>query len=150
MTLDPEQLRHAMRWAQGPPTTRQALAGVLWLIGLGRISALQAHALDRQQKLGSMVVRWGPAKALAAAFIAHLVMVLLLALFGVASRFRLPYWAGLGLIAACLFLEHLIARRRSLDWINLAFFRMNAFVSIIFLVVTVAEVVFPFFRPRRG
>jgi 4-hydroxybenzoate polyprenyltransferase len=140
----------AITWTEGAQMTLLALSVVFWLIGFDLIYALQDHEFDKRQKLGSLVVRWGPDNALAAAFLAHLVMVLLLALFGVASRFRLPYWAGLGLIAGCLFLEHLIARRRSLDWINLAFFRMNAFVSIIFLVVTVAEVLFPFFRPRRG
>jgi hypothetical protein len=29
-----------------------------------------------------------------------------------------------------------------LNWINLAFFRLNALVSAVFLIVTVAEVVF--------
>jgi len=39
-------------------------------------------------------------------------------------------------------MEHWIARRRSLNWINLAFFRLNAVVSMVFLVVVAAEVVF--------
>jgi hypothetical protein len=39
-------------------------------------------------------------------------------------------------------LEHWIARRRSLNWINLAFFRLNAVVSTVFLVVVLAEVIF--------
>ncbi len=126
-----------------------ALAVVFWLIGFDLIYGLQDYEFDRRAGLGSLVVRWGPQNALAAAFIAHIVMVLLLALFGLTCHFRLPYWAGLGLIAGCLLLEHFIARRRSLAWINLAFFRMNAFVSIIFMVVTVAEVVFPFFRSHQ-
>jgi hypothetical protein len=41
-----------------------------------------------------------------------------------------------------LVLEHWIARRRSLNWINVAFFRLNAVVSAIFLLVTLAEVIF--------
>jgi hypothetical protein len=41
-----------------------------------------------------------------------------------------------------LVLEHWVARRRSLNWINLAFFRLNALVSAVFFVVTAAEVVF--------
>ncbi len=127
-----------------------ALAVVFWLIGFDIIYALQDYEFDRQAKLGSLVVRWGPKNALAAAFLAHLVMVLLLAVFGVTCRFRLPYWVGLGLITVCLFFEHLLARRRRLEWINVAFFRMNALVSMIFVVVTVTEVVFPFFRPRKG
>ena len=46
------------------------------------------------------------------------------------------------LIVGCLVLEHFIARRRSLNWINVAFFRLNAVVSAAFLIVTVVEVVF--------
>jgi hypothetical protein len=39
-------------------------------------------------------------------------------------------------------LEHWIARRRSLNWINLAFFRLNALVSAVFFTVVATEVVF--------
>ena len=35
-----------------------------------------------------------------------------------------------------------VARRRSLNWINIAFFRLNALVGIVFLVVVAAEVIF--------
>jgi len=42
----------------------------------------------------------------------------------------------------CLVMEHWIARRRSLNWINVAFFRLNAVVSAVFLLVTLTEVVF--------
>jgi hypothetical protein len=45
-------------------------------------------------------------------------------------------------VSVCLVLEHWIARRRSLNWINVAFFRLNAVVSTVFFVVTVAEVIF--------
>ena len=46
------------------------------------------------------------------------------------------------IIVGCLVLEHWIARRRSLDWINVAFFRLNAVVSVVFLAVTLAEIIF--------
>jgi hypothetical protein len=39
-------------------------------------------------------------------------------------------------------LEQWIARRRILNWINLAFFRLNAAISTVFLIVTVTEVIF--------
>ncbi len=39
-------------------------------------------------------------------------------------------------------LEHWIARRRSLNWINVAFFRLNALVSVIFLIIVATEVIF--------
>jgi len=136
-------------WLEGLQMGILAAAVVFWLIGFDVIYALQDYEFDRQQRLGSLVVRWGPRNALVAAFLAHAVMLGLLALFGFACQFRLPYWVGLAIISLCILMEHLIARRRSLNWVNLAFFRLNALVSSIFLVVTVAEVLFPFFRPRR-
>lgn len=137
-------------WMEGLQMTLLALAVVFWLVGFDLIYALQDYEFDRKQRLGSLVVRWGPKNALVAAFLAHMAMLLILAGFGIACRFRLAYWFGLALITVLLVLEHLIARRRSIDWVNLAFFRMNALVSTVFLVMTVAEVVFPFFRARRG
>ena len=122
---------------------------VLWLFGFDIIYALQDYEFDRRHGLHSLVVAWGPANALAAAFLAHLVMCGLLFLFGMLCRFHLAYLVGWLLIAGCLVLEHWIARRRSLNWINLAFFRLNALVSAVFLVVTLAEVMFKGpFQPR--
>ena len=66
----------------------------------------------------------------------------LLLLFGILCRFRVAYLIGMMIILGCLLMEHWLARRRSLNWINIAFFRLNALISTIFLVVTVAEVVF--------
>jgi hypothetical protein len=36
-----------------------------------------------------------------------------------------------------------------LKWIDTAFFKLNAVISVVFLVVTLAEVVFPGFRMIR-
>ncbi len=119
-----------------------AASVVLWLVGFDIIYALQDYEFDRQHGLHSLVVAWGPGNALQAAFLAHLIMCGLLLAFGLLCRFRVAYIIGWMLIVSCLVLEHWIARRRSLKWIDVAFFRLNAVVSTIFLVVTVAEVVF--------
>lgn len=120
------------------------LAGVvvLWLVGFDIIYALQDYEFDRRHGLHSLVVAWGPGNALQAAFLAHLLMCGLLLLFGLLCRFRVAYLVGWMIIVGCLVLEHWIARRRSLDWINVAFFRLNAVVSVVFLAVTLAEVIF--------
>ncbi len=115
---------------------------VLWLVGFDIIYALQDYEFDRTHGLRSLPVVWGPKNALQAAFLAHLLVCGLLLLFGLLCRFRIAYVIGWLIIVGCLVLEHWIARRRSLNWINVAFFRLNALVSTVFLVVTVAEVVF--------
>ena len=122
--------------------TTLALAVVLWLVGFDIIYALQDYEFDKSHGLHSLVVAWGPKNALAAAFLAHMIMCGLLLLFGLLCQFRIAYLAGWFVIVGCLVLEHWIARRRSLNWINLAFFRLNALVSAVFLIVTVAEIVF--------
>jgi 4-hydroxybenzoate polyprenyltransferase len=119
-----------------------ALAVVLWLVGFDIIYALQDYEFDSSHGLHSLVVAWGPKNALQAAFLAHMLMCGFLLAFGLLCRFRLAYLVGWFMIVLCLLLEHWIARRRSLNWINVAFFRLNAVVSSIFLLVTVTEVVF--------
>jgi 4-hydroxybenzoate polyprenyltransferase len=119
-----------------------ALVVVFWLTGFDIIYALQDYEFDRANGLHSLVVAWGPTNALRAAFLAHMIMCGLLLVFGVLCRFRVAYIVGWVIIAVCLALEHWIARRRSLNWVNVAFFRLNAVVSAVFLVVTATEVVF--------
>jgi 4-hydroxybenzoate polyprenyltransferase len=119
-----------------------ALAVVLWLVGFDIIYALQDYEFDKSYGLHSLVVAWGPKNALAAAFLAHMVMCGFLLAFGLLCQFRIAYLLGWFIIVGCLVLEHWIARRRSLNWINLAFFRLNAAISTVFLIVTVTEVIF--------
>jgi len=129
-------------WLEILQMTTLALGVILWLVGFDIIYALQDYEFDKSHGLHSLVVAWGPKNALAAAFLAHMIMCGLLLAFGLLCHFRIAYLLGWLVIVACLVLEHWIARRRSLNWINLAFFRLNALVSAVFLIVTVAEVVF--------
>jgi 4-hydroxybenzoate polyprenyltransferase len=119
-----------------------ALAVIMWLIGFDIIYALQDYEFDKAQGLHSLVVAWGPKNALSAAFLAHMVMCGLLFGFGLFCGFRIAYLVGWLIIVICLVLEHWIARRRGINWINLAFFRLNALVGIVFLTVVAVEVLF--------
>jgi 4-hydroxybenzoate polyprenyltransferase len=127
-----------------------ALAVVCWLIGFDVIYALQDYEFDRSQGLHSLVVRWGPKNALQFAFLIHMLMWGLLAIFGIFSRFWMPYFVGLLIILVSLLLEHFLARRRSMKWINVAFFRLNALVSLVFVSATAISVAFPWFRAPAG
>jgi 4-hydroxybenzoate polyprenyltransferase len=126
-----------------------AVAVVFWLVGFDIIYAVQDYEFDRRHGLHSMVVRWGVANALALAFLCHLAMWLLLAIFGLLAGFRFAYNAGLVFILVCLLQEHWLARRRGLNWIQQAFFRLNALISVVFLIVTLIEIVFPWMRIKR-
>jgi 4-hydroxybenzoate polyprenyltransferase len=112
---------------------------VFWLVGFDIIYAVQDYDFDRRQGLHSLVVRWGVANALSVSFLCHLVMWLLLAVFGLLAGLRLAYDAGLVFILVCLLLEHGLARRRGL----------NALIGAVFLAVTLTEIVFPWMRFKR-
>jgi 4-hydroxybenzoate polyprenyltransferase len=119
-----------------------AFAVVFWLIGFDIIYALQDYEFDKAHGLHSLVVAWGPKNALRAAFLSHMLMCALLLVFGLLCRFKVAYTIGWVLVVLCLALEHWIARRRSLNWVQTAFFRLNAVVSLAFLAVVLAEVIF--------
>lgn len=125
-----------------------AAAVVLWLIGFDIIYATQDYEFDRRQGLHSLVVRWGPQNALGVAFICHIFMWGVLVLFGLVNKFRLIYWLGMMVIAALLLMEHLYARRRDLRLVNVAFFKLNAIISLVFVIIVAVEVIFPWFRLR--
>lgn len=135
------------------PPVVLALGVVFWLIGFDIIYATQDYEFDRDYGLRSLIVRWGIKNALQAAFLAHLIMWGLLVAFGFLLRVRFgflgfAYFVGMALILVCLLLEHWLARKRGLKWIHFAFFRLNALISLIFLLVTIMEVAFPMFRVR--
>jgi len=126
-----------------------AVAVVFWLAGFDIIYAVQDYEFDRRHGLHSLVVRWGVANALGASFLCHVLTWLLLAIFGFLAGFRFAYDAGLVFILGCLLLEHGLARRRGLNWIQLAFFRLNAVIGLVFLIVTLIEIMFPWMRIKR-
>jgi len=136
----------ALEWVDSVDVALQpfilAFAVVLWLVGFDIIYALQDYEFDKSQGLRSLVVAWGPKNALAAAFLSHMIMCGLLLAFGFVCKFRMAYFVGWLVIVCCLVLEHWIAKRRSLNWINIAFFRLNALVGMVFLVVVAVEVIF--------
>ena len=123
-----------------------ALSVLLWLFGFDIIYATQDYEFDRRQGLRSLVVRWGPKNALGVAFIAHLLLWMLLAVFGALAAFRLAYWLGLIVIGVLLLAEHLLARRRDTHSVNIAFFKLNGTISTLFLGLVAVEVLFPWFR----
>ena len=113
-------------------------AVLLWVAGFDMIYACQDVAFDRQAGLHSMPARLGVAGALRLAAACHLGMVLLLiALPWVFPPLGWIYGLGVAAVAALLLYEHWLVRPDDLDRVNVAFFQVNAIVSIgLFLVAS--------------
>lgn len=118
-----------------------ALAVVLWLVGFDIIYATQDVEFDRQAGLHSLPARWGVAGSLKFAAAAHAVMAAVLLAFGLISEMGGPYFTGLAVIAVCLLMQHLLVRKQDPVSLNVAFFRMNAIISVVFLAAVVVDVV---------
>lgn len=117
-----------------------ALAVVFWLVGFDIIYATQDWEFDESRGLHSLPVRLGIAPSLQVARAAHAIMAVLLLAFGLISSLRVPYYIGLGIILVCLVGQHRLARKRDPISLNVAFFRMNAVISAVFLGAVVVDV----------
>jgi len=107
-----------------------------WVAGFDIIYACQDYHFDQQAKLHSAPVRWGIAGSLRLAALCHLGTVGLLALLPlVFPLFGMIYWLGIGAVAVLLIYEHAVVRPDDLDRVNVAFFNVNAVISLGLLAV---------------
>ncbi len=121
------------------PPVVLAVAVVFWLVGFDIIYATQDVEFDRQTGLHSLPAKLGIPAALRVAQTAHAVMAVTLLAFGLISGMRLPYYVGLAVIAICLMWQHFLAGKQDPVSLNVAFFRMNAIISVVFLASVVAD-----------
>ncbi len=111
-------------------------AVAVWIGGFDLIYACQDVEVDRRDGLKSFPARFGIAPALRLSEICHVLTVLLLAAVGVVAGLGWPYWAGLLLVTGLLVYEHTLVKPTDLSKVNLAFFTMNGYISVIALVAT--------------
>lgn len=123
------------------PPVVLGLAVMFWVAGFDMIYACQDAAFDADARLFSIPATLGVPAALGLSALCHLVVVLLLALLPlVYPAFGWLYWGGLGAIAALLVYEHAMVRPDDLSRVNVAFFHVNAIVSIGLLIVGVLDI----------
>jgi 4-hydroxybenzoate polyprenyltransferase len=108
-------------------------AVTLWVGGFDVLYACQDVDFDKEAGLFSVPKRFGIANALVIARLMHLGVVVLLS--WLASSFGLPWpaWAGIGVVAALLGYEHSLVRANDLSKLNAAFFTVNGYISVLFL-----------------
>jgi 4-hydroxybenzoate polyprenyltransferase len=116
------------------------LGVTLWLVGFDIIYATQDYDFDRETGLRSMVVRFGIPTALNIAWISHCIMWLCFLVLGLIAEMGFIYFSGMAIILVCMNYEHIVARNRNLDWVNLAFFKLNALISIVYLASILLEI----------
>ena len=119
-----------------------ALGGAVlaWVAGFDVLYACQDYEFDRQARLHSVPVRLGIHGALRLAAACHTVTVLLLAVLPVVyPALGSLYYVGVAAVAALLVYEHWLVKPDDLGRVNVAFFNVNAVISIGLLLVTCVD-----------
>ena len=115
------------------------LAVVFWLAGFDIIYSLQDREFDRASGLYSVPVRFGVAGALRLSSLFHCLTVFFLAMVGWSAEMGAIYGFGCVAVTVILAWEHYIVTPTDLSRINRAFFDLNAYVSIGYLLATIAD-----------
>ncbi len=123
-----------------PAAAALGLAVLFWLPGFDVIYACQDVESDRALGLHSLPARIGVARSLRWAAAFHAVTVGCLFAFGVLAGLGAAYFVAAGIAAAILLLEHRLVRPDDLARVNLAFFHLNAAVSVLVLAGTAADI----------
>jgi 4-hydroxybenzoate polyprenyltransferase len=108
-------------------------AVTLWVGGFDVLYACQDVDFDKRAGLFSVPKRFGIANALLIARLMHIGVVALLALLAASFALPWPAWIGIAVVAALLAYEHSLVKADDLTKLDAAFFAMNGYISISFL-----------------
>ena len=108
-------------------------AVTLWVGGFDVLYACQDVEYDRRAGLFSVPKRFGIAAALRISRAMHVLVVGLLSWLAFSFGLPWPAWAGVGVVAALLAYEHSLVKANDLSRLDAAFFAVNGYISMLFL-----------------
>ncbi|MBI5652281.1 MAG: UbiA family prenyltransferase [Chloroflexi bacterium] len=104
---------------------------IVWMAGFDLIYACQDVEVDQRENLQSFPARFGIARALAMARINHALTIIALASVGVIAQLGFAFWIGVIIVALLLAYENALVKPDDLSRVNLAFFNVNGYISVI-------------------
>ena len=115
-------------------------AVMFWVAGFDLIYALQDIEFDRKAKLFSFPSRFGVAPALVLSAIFHSLTVMLLFATAMITNLGWIALAGIVIVAGILYWEHRLVTPTDLTRINVAFFNLNGYISILLLLTFAGDI----------
>jgi 4-hydroxybenzoate polyprenyltransferase len=112
----------------------------VWIAGFDLIYACQDTEFDRKEHLHSIPAKWGNAVALRVAQVCHVITVGLLGTIGLVMNLGPVYLIGVIIVAGLLIYEHSLVKPDDLSKVNIAFFNVNGYISLIMFVATFVAV----------
>ena len=134
LALAPTAVWIALTDGYGAVPALLSLAVATWLAGFDILYATQDQAFDAENGLHSIPAALGIRGALGVSAVLHVVTMGALAALPAAIALGPAYWVGFVVIGAVLAYEHAIVKPDDLSRIDKAFFDLNGYVSLAFLV----------------
>lgn len=130
----------AVRGEVGVVPVLLGLAVMTWIAGFDIIYACQDADFDRRAHLFSLPASWGLGRALQVSSLLHLGTVGSLVAVAVLGELGVVAYLGIGVTAGILVWEHRIVRPDDLGRVDVAFFNLNGYVSLLLLVAFAADI----------
>jgi len=117
-------------------------AVMFWLAGFDILYSLQDMDFDKGEGLHSVPQTYGVETSLFISRACHILMVVLL--LGVSFTYPVGnfYYAAVALCSVFLVYEQSLVKKDDLSKINLAFFNVNGFISIAFMILVILDTLF--------
>jgi 4-hydroxybenzoate polyprenyltransferase len=119
-------------------------AVTFWVGGFDLIYSLQDIDFDKKEGLNSIPSVYGVRSTLLLSFASHILMLGLLVGLMLVLKLGIIFKIGLVIIAALIWYEHTLVKADNFTNVPVAFFNVNAAVSLSLLVFTVADVLIKF------
>ncbi|MEK6690354.1 MAG: UbiA-like polyprenyltransferase [Nitrospirota bacterium] len=116
-------------------------AVVFWLIGFDILYALEDIDFDRKTGLKSIPQKLGIKKSLYISRFSHLITVLLLFSLYPLLNLGYIYLIGLAAITGLFIREHSLVKENDLTKLDIAFFNMNGYISVVVFLATLADLI---------
>ena len=108
-------------------------AVTLWVGGFDVLYACQDIDYDKEAGLFSIPERFGIARALLIARGMHIGVIVLLSWLALSFGLPWPAWTGIAVVASLLAYEHSLVKADDLSKLDAAFFAVNGYISMLFL-----------------
>ena len=115
-------------------------AVLAWTAGFDILYAIQDMEFDRQEGLHSIPAFLGISGSLIVARVLHIISFILLVMLKFYGDLGLIYMAGVLVSGAFMVYEHSLVSKNDLSKLNMAFFNINAYISITIFVFTFIDI----------
>ena len=115
------------------------IAMAFWVAGFDILYALQDYEFDKSFGIYSIPAKYGIKKSIYIARFFHFLTFLFILITGFLAGMGLIYFIGVFVLTGFLVYEHTLIKENDLSQINKAFFTVNGFVSIIYMIFVILD-----------